>query len=82
MLDSVNPEPAQPVPAAKVASVTDLARQNEWGVDKAATLARNGPPVDAQKVTSLKAAISSGIYSTDLANIATGVIRFSGKIPD
>jgi flagellar biosynthesis anti-sigma factor FlgM len=44
----------------------------------AAALAQKGPPFDAERVASLKAAIASGTYKVDLASVADGIIRFGG----
>ena len=45
----------------------------------ATALARLGPPYDAGKVASLKAAIASGSYQIRLADIADGMVRFGGS---
>lgn len=42
----------------------------------AGALAQKGPPFDADKVASLRAAISSGNYQIDLGSVADGIIRF------
>lgn len=42
----------------------------------ASALAQKGPPFDADKVASLRAAIASGNYQINLGNIADGIIRF------
>lgn len=45
----------------------------------AAALAQLGPPYDADKVASLKAAIANGSYQINLGEIADGIIRFGGS---
>lgn len=42
----------------------------------AAALAQKGPPFDADKVASLRAAIASGSYQINLGSVADGIIRF------
>ena len=86
MVDSVNFGPAKPVPGLATAGIRDVARKTKNGVDTSApqrlsladALTQKGPPFDAEKVATLKAAISSGAYQVDLASIADGVIRFGG----
>ena len=86
MVDSVHFGPARPVPGLRIAGVRDAARPSEnivtvsspQRLSLAAALAQKGPPFDAGKVASLKAAIASGTYRVDLASIADGMIRFGG----
>jgi flagellar biosynthesis anti-sigma factor FlgM len=87
MVDSVSFGPARPVPGLRVQSVKQEVQQRDAGVGKtapqslsfAAVLAQLGPPYDAEKVASLKAAIASGDYRIHLGNIADGIIRFGGS---
>lgn len=44
----------------------------------AAALAQKGPPFDAERVASMKAAIASGEYRIDLTAVAEAIIRFGG----
>lgn len=45
-------------------------------ISLASALAQKGPPFDAERIASLKAAIDSGNYRIDLGAIADGFIRF------
>lgn len=86
MVDSVKFGPAKPVPtsmtrsakyvALKEARHADLKRSAPHSLSLASALAQKGPPFDAGKVASLKAAIASGNYQINLGNIAEGMIRF------
>lgn len=64
-------------PAAQ-AVATEKPTQN---ISLATALAQKGPPFDAERVATLRAAISSGSYRIDLGAIADGVIRFGSKTP-
>jgi flagellar biosynthesis anti-sigma factor FlgM len=44
----------------------------------AAALAQKGPPFDAERIASLRAAITSGEYRVDLTSVADAIIRFGG----
>jgi flagellar biosynthesis anti-sigma factor FlgM len=48
----------------------------------AAALAQKGPPFDAERVASLKAAIASGEYRIDLTAVADAIVRFGGVARD
>ncbi len=86
MVDSVKFGPAKPVPpaalrGAKYAVPTqirnaDMQLSAPYSLSLASALAQKGPPFDADKVASLKAAIASGNYQINLGNIADGMIRF------
>jgi negative regulator of flagellin synthesis FlgM len=88
MVDSVKIGPAKPVPFgrfqhAKGAAETGrparaISAPTAQSLSLAAALAQKGPPFDAGKVASLKAAIASGTYKVDLASVADGIIRFGG----
>jgi flagellar biosynthesis anti-sigma factor FlgM len=87
MVDSVTFGPARPVPGPRVQAVRQEAQPRAATVSHAgpqhlslaAALTQLGPPYDAEKVNSLKAAIASGDYQIDLGNIADGIIRFGGS---
>lgn len=49
---------------------------NARSLSLASALAQMGPPFDAGKVASLKAAIASGSYQINLGAIADGIVRF------
>lgn len=86
MVDSVKFGPAKPVPTSVTRSAKYLAPTQAKNADMqlsaphslslASALAQKGPPFDADKVASLKAAIASGNYQINLGNIADGLIRF------
>lgn len=86
MVDSAKFGPAKPVPTAMMRSAKYLAPKEARHADLqlsaphslslASALAQKGPPFDAGKVASLKAAIASGNYQINLGNIADGMIRF------
>jgi negative regulator of flagellin synthesis FlgM len=65
-------------PTAKVAGGPDEARA-AGPVSTAAELAAKGPPIDADKVAALKAAIAEGRYPIEPARIAEGMIAFDGS---
>lgn len=90
MVDSVTFGPAKPVPlsrnvapnaqlASKVSMPSSLASAQRLSL--ASALAQMGPPFDAGKVASLKAAIASGSYQIDLGSIADGIVRFGINDP-
>lgn len=85
MVDSVSFGPAKPVPLARAVASKDLPidkpsqaalSSNPQSLSLASALAQMGPPFDAGKVASLKAAIANGSYQIDLGNIADGIVRF------
>lgn len=86
MVDSVTFRLAKPVPitnrhqtphpASAGKSNADLQLSAPHSLSLASALAQKGPPFDADKVASLKAAIASGNYQINLGNIADGMIRF------
>lgn len=86
MVDSVSFRPARPVPGLHVQATKQDAHQREpmlgnarpQSLSLAAALTQLGPPYDADKVATLKAAIASGDYRIHLGNIADGIIRFGG----
>lgn len=85
MVDTVSFGPARPVPGLRAQIVKrDGLQQPSVGktapqiLSLAAALTQLGPPYDADKVATLKAAIASGDYRIQLGNIADGIIRFGG----
>lgn len=86
MVDSVTFGPAKPVPARLLPTTTSAGRLAGKGANISSTtalslslasaLAQKGPPFDADKVASLRAAIASGSYQINLRDIADGIIRF------
>jgi flagellar biosynthesis anti-sigma factor FlgM len=86
MVDSVSFGPAKPVPGLGAHNVKRESRGADQASPRtaphnlslAAALAQLGPPHDAGKVASLKAAIASGSYQINLGDIADGIIRFGG----
>jgi negative regulator of flagellin synthesis FlgM len=86
MVDSVKFGLAKPVPPAALrgakyaapihAKNADTHLSAPHSLSLASALAQKGPPFDADKVASLKAAIASGNYQINLGNIADGMIRF------
>jgi flagellar biosynthesis anti-sigma factor FlgM len=86
MVDSVKFGPAKPVPARLSPTATSGGRSAGKGANISSTtvhslslasaLAQKGPPFDADKIASLRAAIASGSYQTNLGNIADGIVRF------
>ena len=87
MVDSVSFGPARPVPGPRAHAVKQELRQREptmgnaapQSLSLAAALTQLGPPYDADKVATLKAAIASGNYRINLGTIADGIIRFGGS---
>lgn len=87
MVDSVSFGPARPVPGLRVQTTKQEAQPREptlgnagpQSLSLAAALTQLGPPFDAEKVATLKAAIASGDYRIHLGNIADGIIRFGGS---
>lgn len=87
MVDSVSFGPAKPVPGLAAHSIKRegsvahqaASRTAPHNLSLAAALAQLGPPHDAGKVASLKAAIANGSYQINLGNIADGIIRFGGS---
>ncbi|MBL0925931.1 MAG: flagellar biosynthesis anti-sigma factor FlgM [Sphingomonadaceae bacterium] len=89
MVDSVTFGPAKPVPLGRASSGKNAEQAGRLtgagtasaaqSLSLAAVLAQQGPPFDAEKVALLRAAIASGTYKVDLASIANGIIRFSGR---
>ncbi len=86
MVDSVKFGPAKPVPPATLRGAKYVAPTQTKNAEMqlppppslslASALAQKGPPFDASKVASLKAAIASGNYQINLGTIADGIIRF------
>jgi flagellar biosynthesis anti-sigma factor FlgM len=84
MVDSVSFGPARPLAGLSAHTVkresrvacTTSSRAEPHSLSLAAALAQLGPPHDASKIASLKAAIASGSYQINLGNIADGIIRF------
>jgi flagellar biosynthesis anti-sigma factor FlgM len=86
MVDSVTFGQAKPVPARRslvanevVRSATNDAKSSATATHSlslASALAQKGPPFDADKVASLRAAIASGRHQINLGNIADGIISF------
>ena len=64
-------------PAAKVGSGEGPRVQAP--LTAAAELAAKGPPIDADKVAAIKAAIAEGRYPIEPARIAEGMIAFDGS---
>jgi flagellar biosynthesis anti-sigma factor FlgM len=87
MVDSISFGLARPVPGARVQALKQDVKQREQTVGSArpqslslaAALTQLGPPYDADKVATLKAAIASGDYRIHLGSIADGIIRFGGS---
>lgn len=87
MVDSVSFRPASPVPGALVQATTQRTKNPEVKVGQAApqslslaaALTQLGPPYDADKVATLRAAIASGAFRIHLGSIADGMIRFGGS---
>ena len=86
MVDSVTFGPAKPVPARLSPTATSGGRSAGKGANISSTtahslslasaLAQKGPPFDADKIASLRAAIAGGSYQINLGNIADGIVRF------
>jgi len=57
------------------------AKPTTQNISLATALAQKGPPFDAERVASLKAAIASGKFRIDLGAIADGVMRFGTSTP-
>lgn len=84
MVDSVSFGPARPLAGLSAHTIkresrgacTASGRAEPHNLSLAAALAQLGPPHDAGRVASLKAAIASGSYQINLGNIADGIIRF------
>lgn len=84
MVDSVSFGTARPVPQSRRAATEVPANRkadatpptNARSLSLASALAQIGPPFDAGKVASLKAAIASGSYQINLGDIADGIVRF------
>jgi flagellar biosynthesis anti-sigma factor FlgM len=87
MVDSVKFGPARLAPGLRASGAVDAVPKREnmlkpaapHSLSLATALAQKGPPFDAEKVASLRAAISSGAYKVDLGTIADGIIRFGGQ---
>ena len=87
MVDSVTFGPARLASGLRASSAPDTVTKREnilqpaapHSLSLATALAHKGPPFDAEKVASLKAAISSGAYKVDLGTIADGIIRFGAR---
>ena len=87
MVDSVSFGPARPVPGPQLQAVKQELQKREISAGKtapqslslAAALTQLGPPYDADKVATLKAAIASGDYRIHLGTIADDMIRFGGS---
>lgn len=62
--------------AAPQPNVGPPAKPTTQNISLATALAQKGPPFDAERVASLKAAIASGKFRIDLGAIADGVMRF------
>jgi flagellar biosynthesis anti-sigma factor FlgM len=85
MVDSVSFGPAKPVPLARAVPSKEVSAasllhaapsNNAQSLSLASALAQMGPPFDASKVASLKAAIANGSYQIDLGSVANGIVRF------
>ena len=84
MVDSVSFGTARPVPQSRLFATEvqkninpdAVPRTNARSLSLASALAQMGPPFDASKVASLKAAIASGSYQINLGAIADGIVRF------
>ena len=84
MVDSVSFGTARPVPQSRLFATEVPTRQkadttpptNARSLSLASALAQMGPPFDAGKVASLKAAIASGSYQINLGAIADGIVLF------
>lgn len=84
MVDSVSFGTARPVPQSRLVATEVPANRkadakpptNARSLSLASALAQMGPPFDAGKVASLKAAIASGSYQINLGAIADGIVRF------
>ncbi|MFN0047232.1 MAG: flagellar biosynthesis anti-sigma factor FlgM [Sphingorhabdus sp.] len=87
MVDSVSFGPARLAPGLRASGALEAAPKRESALKPAAphslslatALAQKGPPFDAEKAASLRAAIASGTYKVDLGTIADGIIRFGGQ---
>jgi flagellar biosynthesis anti-sigma factor FlgM len=87
MVDPVSFGPARPVPGPRAQPARHETQQRVVSVNQsgpqplslAAALTHLGPPYDAEKVASLKAAIASGSFQINLGDIADGIIRFGGS---
>ena len=74
-IDSVRPDAVQRgTSAAKIAPVANDAAESA-SLNPAAELASSGPPVDAQKVAAIRAAIAEGRYPIDPQAIAEKMIE-------
>lgn len=85
MVESVNFGPARPFPQSRLVTPNRAERREHvhnaqpahpQSLSLASALAHLGPPFDASKVASLRAAIASGSYQIDLGKIADGIVRF------
>jgi flagellar biosynthesis anti-sigma factor FlgM len=85
MVDSVNFGQAKPVPAlnshhrrvgGRSADLHAGSSAPAHSLSLASALAQKGPPFDADKIATLRAAIASGSYQISLGHIADGIIRF------
>ena len=72
---SVSIKQLQPTVAAKQEQ-SDAIPKAVHNLSLAGALAQKGPPFDADKVASLRAAIASGSYQINLGSVADGIIRF------
>lgn len=87
MVDSVTFGPARLAPGLRASGAAEAAPKREKMLKPAAphslslatALAQKGPPYDAEKVASLRAALASGAYKVDLGAVADGIIRFGGQ---
>jgi flagellar biosynthesis anti-sigma factor FlgM len=87
MVDSVTFGPARLAPGLRASGAAEAAPKRENSLKPAAphslslatALAQKGPPYDAEKVASLRAALASGTYKVDLGAVADGIIRFGGQ---
>jgi len=57
------------------------AKSTTPNISLATALAQKGPPFDAERVASLRAAIASGKYHVDVGAIADGILHFSTGTP-
>jgi flagellar biosynthesis anti-sigma factor FlgM len=87
MVDSVQFGPARLAPGLRASGAVDAVPKRENTLKPAAphslslatALAQKGPPFDAEKVASLRAALASGAYQVNLGAVADGIIRFGGQ---
>jgi flagellar biosynthesis anti-sigma factor FlgM len=81
MVDRITSAPPTAIRASRLTGSAPLAATNVTGapprtISLAAALAELGPPYDAERVASLKAALSDGSYRIDLGNLADAILSF------